>query len=65
MFSFPENVTTSHCFQQMIQSTLQKEPYRRPTSEELKKFEFFVGVSLTRQPSVSFRTSVSVAKDEK
>lgn len=51
----------------MILSTLQKEPHKRPNSKELQDFDFFVGVNLSRQPSVSFRTqaSVSIAKDEK
>ena len=67
IFSFPENPSVSPNIKNVILSALQKEPHKRPTSKELQTFDFFVGVNLTRQPSVSFRTqaSVSVAKDEK
>lgn len=57
----------SNSFKQMVIISLEKEPHKRPASSELKRFEFFIGVSLSRQPSISFRaqSSFSIAKEEK
>ena len=66
-FSFPDSVSLSSSFKQLVTCCLQKEPHKRPTSVELKKFDFFVGVSLSRQPSTTFRaqTSVSATKEDR
>ena len=66
-FSFPDHVNTSSQFKYLVSSILQKDPHKRPTVKELKGFDFFTEVNLSRQPSISFTTqrSMSATKDER
>lgn len=66
-FTFPDNVNSSSQLKYLVSSILQKDIHKRPTIRELKGFDFFTEVSLSRQPSISFTTqrSVSATKDER
>lgn len=66
-FSFPEHIQTSSQLKYLVSTILQKEPHKRPTIQELKNFDFFAEVNLSRQPSISFTTqrSMSAAKDDR
>lgn len=65
VFSFPEGITVSQQIKDLIVSTLQKDPAKRPTIRELKNFAFFQESSLVRQPSLCFKSqaSYSATKD--
>ena len=56
---FPDNLTISQPLRDLILSTLQKDPCKRPSIKELKRFTFFQDVSLVRQPSLCFKTEKS------
>lgn len=66
-FTFPEHVSTSAHFKHLVSSILQKDPHKRPTIRELKGFDFFSEVNLTRQPSISFngQRSMSANKEDR
>jgi serine/threonine protein kinase len=66
MIVFPDTLTISQSLRDLILSTLQKDPAKRPSIKELKKFSFFQDVSLVRQPSLCFKTqkSFSATKDK-
>lgn len=65
-YTFPDHVSASANLKHLVSSILQKDPHKRPTIKELKGFDFFTEVSLTRQPSISFiaQRSMSANKDD-
>jgi polo-like kinase 1 len=63
-FTFPEHISTSAHLKHLVSSILQKEPHKRPTIKELKSFDFFTEVNLSRQPSISFTAQRMSANKE-